>query len=257
MDGAVTGSLADAADAQRAAWATITPWWQRVLFGAAGAALLAASMLIFFKHWPAGGAAAVTRVIILVLAIWLFLAYRLSQRHRGVGKRRRRRRFSGRFLVIYIAAEGLGGAAMLIGAWWLPGGNFQAFAFLFGLFFVLLTVLLYIVEKVEVHIHTRAARRTTGAGRFDELIAPTTRLMVSAVLAVVPMTLDRLARTLSTPESELTKHITELAGADYVHTSDVGKDPVRQWISLSDAGYAAYTGHVQALRARRIPELTG
>ena len=90
---------------------------------------------------------------------------------------------------------------------------------------------------------------TNIAGRFDELVATRPRLMLVAALGLVKsMRLDRLAKTLCMPASELSPHISELAGAQYVQIRGDAKDSLRQRISLSDAGFSAYTAHVQALR---------
>ena len=243
------GTLSDVADAQRAASLTTDPPWRRVPFGAAWAALVAGTLPTLFGTRPAERTTAVINGIVIVAFFVMAFAFLTIQRRRGVGVASWR---SGNVLAVRGAVVAvfalLGAPARLVHAWWIPQGGLQSYAFLFVSFFVLWNSYLFVLDKTDATWQNRVVLSATNLGRFNDFIAPRPRLLLTAMLAVAPMTLDRLARTLNTSEDDLSHHITELAVIYYVRIQPDAKNPERQWISLSAAGHTVYTGHVQALR---------
>lgn len=87
--------------------------------------------------------------------------------------------------------------------------------------------------------------------RFDELIHPGTRLSIVAVLAVADWTdFAFLKEQLDLSDSALSKQLSTLEDAGYVTLDRAlsnGRRRVRAM--LTDAGRAAFDGHVAALKA--------
>ena len=98
----------------------------------------------------------------------------------------------------------------------------------------------------------------TGAGdsphprhRLDELIHQPVRFSIVATLAASSEAEFGFVRdTVQISDSVLSKHVTLLEDAGYVHVKKgyVGKRP-RTWLRLTPAGQAAFTAHLTALRA--------
>lgn len=86
---------------------------------------------------------------------------------------------------------------------------------------------------------------------FDELIHPSTRLTLVATLAAADWAeFSYLKETLGLSDSALSKQLAILENAGYVTTErrlDASRHKVHA--SLTDAGRAAFAGHVAALRA--------
>ena len=97
---------------------------------------------------------------------------------------------------------------------------------------------------------------TTTAGRharhqLDGVIHAPVRLSIVAALAEVDETeFGHLRDTVEVSDSVLSRQAGQLESAGYVKLRKgyVGKRP-RTWLSLTATGRAAYTRHVQALRA--------
>ena len=248
MNHTATGSLADVADAQRAARATINPGWWKILVSAVIAAMLAGFVPVWLgsehhRFWPGG---------IVILFFGMLIAFqRLQRRHGTDAGGTRRGSWLSLAITVLVAVGVLIGAlfaAALVIQQWLPLGTWSAYAVLAVTYFVLMVAYAFIAERVNWL--TPAGQRTKKEARLDDLVAPTPALMLVAVLVLVKaMTVDRLAKILRVPESELSNHITQLASAQYVHTRADAKDAARQWVSLTDAGFDAYTTHLKALRA--------
>lgn len=87
--------------------------------------------------------------------------------------------------------------------------------------------------------------------RFDELIHPSTRLSIVAVLAAADWVEFAFVRDqLGLSDSALSKQLTTLADAGYVTIERTVSDRRRRVKArLTPAGRAAFTGHVAALRA--------
>jgi DNA-binding MarR family transcriptional regulator len=86
--------------------------------------------------------------------------------------------------------------------------------------------------------------------RFDEIVLAPNRLQICALLAAVDSADFATVRAgLEVADSVLSKHVRVLHGAGYV---DVHKatcaSRVRISLSLTNAGRAAYDGHIAALR---------
>ena len=86
--------------------------------------------------------------------------------------------------------------------------------------------------------------------RFDEVIHARHRLQICALLEPVDsLDFATLRETLEVSDSVLSKQLRHLTEAGYV---DLSKSPhagrTRTWLSLTEAGRGAYTGHVAALR---------
>lgn len=89
------------------------------------------------------------------------------------------------------------------------------------------------------------------APRFDELIHPSTRLSLAATLAAADwVDFAYLKDALSLSDSALSKQLSILEHAGYV-TTERRLDGSRHKVhaSLTEAGRAAFDGHVAALRA--------
>lgn len=87
--------------------------------------------------------------------------------------------------------------------------------------------------------------------RLDDVIHSPVRLSVVAALAGVEKAdFKSLRDTIEVSDSALSKQLTVLEDAGYVEISKdrVGRRP-RTWVTLTPAGRAALTGHLQALRA--------
>jgi DNA-binding MarR family transcriptional regulator len=87
--------------------------------------------------------------------------------------------------------------------------------------------------------------------RLDELIHAPVRLSIVAALAQVDEAeFAHVRDTVEISDSVLSKQATQLEAAGYVKIRKgyIGKRP-RTWLSLTDAGRTAYTGHLDALRA--------
>lgn len=89
-----------------------------------------------------------------------------------------------------------------------------------------------------------------GAARFDELIHPTTRLSLVALLAGADWAEFAFLRDqLDLSDSALSKQLSTLEEAGYVHIERPLRDRRRRVRArLTDAGATAFQGHVAALR---------
>ncbi|GIG87383.1 winged helix-turn-helix domain-containing protein [Plantactinospora endophytica] len=86
--------------------------------------------------------------------------------------------------------------------------------------------------------------------RFDELIHAPARLSLVALLAPADaVEFSYLREQLGLSDSALSKQIGALVAAGYVavHKENRGRGIRRTWVSLTDAGLAAFDGHVAAL----------
>jgi DNA-binding MarR family transcriptional regulator len=91
----------------------------------------------------------------------------------------------------------------------------------------------------------------TTTARFDEIVHAPSRLQICAILAAVSSADFAAVRDgLGVADSVLSKHVRVLREAGYidVHKS-TSASRVRTSLSLTEAGRAAYDGHVAALRA--------
>ena len=87
--------------------------------------------------------------------------------------------------------------------------------------------------------------------RFDEIIHPSTRLSIVALLASTDWTDFAFVRDrLDLSDSALSKQFATLEAAGYLTIERVAvKGRRRVRVHLTDAGRAAFDGHVAALRA--------
>ncbi len=85
---------------------------------------------------------------------------------------------------------------------------------------------------------------------FDHLIHAPARLRICAALDPVrEIEFGTLQTLLGISKSPLSKHISVLADAGYVTQRRAVRDTrQRVWVRLTDAGRAAYRGHVAALQ---------
>jgi DNA-binding MarR family transcriptional regulator len=87
-------------------------------------------------------------------------------------------------------------------------------------------------------------------GDIDELISSCQRLKVCTALAAIEqIDVGLLAKTLQLSTAALGEQITQLVAACHVCTRPDAEDQRHQWISLTDTGRTAYSGHVRALLA--------
>ena len=88
------------------------------------------------------------------------------------------------------------------------------------------------------------------AARFDELIHPSTRLSLVALLAAADWAeFGFLRDQLALSDSALSKQLSTLEEAGYVHIERLLRDGRRRVRArLTDTGAAAFQGHVAALR---------
>jgi DNA-binding MarR family transcriptional regulator len=88
-------------------------------------------------------------------------------------------------------------------------------------------------------------------GAFDPVIHAPARLQIMAVLAgVQDAEFSLLRETVQVSDSVLSKHLSQLAEAGYVHlrkAAQAGRQ--RTWASLTGAGRKAFASHVKALQA--------
>jgi DNA-binding MarR family transcriptional regulator len=91
---------------------------------------------------------------------------------------------------------------------------------------------------------------SSGAG-FDEIVHAPNRLQICAMLSAVDSAdFATLREGLGVADSVLSKHIRVLHEAGYVAVHKATRaSRVRTSLFLTDAGRAAYDGHVAALRA--------
>jgi DNA-binding MarR family transcriptional regulator len=89
------------------------------------------------------------------------------------------------------------------------------------------------------------------AAQFDELIHPSTRLSIVALLAAADWVEFAFVRDkLGMSDSALSKQLSTLEEAGYVHIERPVSDRRRRvHARLTPAGRAAFNGHVAALRA--------
>jgi DNA-binding MarR family transcriptional regulator len=89
------------------------------------------------------------------------------------------------------------------------------------------------------------------APRFDEIVHAPNRLQICAVLAAVDSADFATVREgLGVADSVLSKHIRVLHEAGYIEVHKATfASRVRTSLTLTEAGRAAYDGHVVALRA--------
>lgn len=89
------------------------------------------------------------------------------------------------------------------------------------------------------------------SARFDELIHPSTRLSIVALLASADWVDFTFVRDhLGLSDSALSKQFATLEGAGYLTTERPLSDRRRRVrVRLTDAGRDAFAGHVAALRA--------
>ena len=92
---------------------------------------------------------------------------------------------------------------------------------------------------------------TAPAGGFDSVIHAPNRLRICALLdAVESAEFGTVQTRLDVSASVLSKHVAVLMDAGYVEQRRATRDTrQRVWLSLTNAGRAAYEGHVRALRA--------
>ena len=90
----------------------------------------------------------------------------------------------------------------------------------------------------------------TAAAGLDETIHAPHRLRICAFLAATDEAeFGALRDMLGVSDSVTSKHVRVLEQAGYVQVSKpTGRGRVRTWVSLTSAGRAAFTGHVDALR---------
>ena len=91
----------------------------------------------------------------------------------------------------------------------------------------------------------------TAPARFDELIHPSTRLSIVALLASADWTDFAFVRDrLGLSDSALSKQFSTLENAGYIVVDRPVSDRRRRVrVRLTDAGAKAFEGHVAALRA--------
>ena len=89
------------------------------------------------------------------------------------------------------------------------------------------------------------------AAQFDELIHPSTRLSIAALLAAADWVEFAFIRDkLGMSDSALSKQLSTLEEAGYVHIErPVSERRRRVHARLTPTGRAAFNGHVAALRA--------
>jgi DNA-binding MarR family transcriptional regulator len=89
------------------------------------------------------------------------------------------------------------------------------------------------------------------AGRFDEIVHAPNRLQICAILsAVASADFVTVREGLGVADSVLSKHVRVLHEAGYIEVHKAtSASRVRTSLSLTEAGRAAYDGHVAALRA--------
>jgi DNA-binding MarR family transcriptional regulator len=87
----------------------------------------------------------------------------------------------------------------------------------------------------------------SAAPRFDEIVHAPNRLQICAILSTVDFTTVRAG--LGVTDSFLSKHMRVLHEAGYIEVHKATcASRVRTSLSLTEAGRAAYDGHVAALR---------
>ena len=88
------------------------------------------------------------------------------------------------------------------------------------------------------------------APAFDEVIHAPQRLRICATLsAAQKVEFGFLQERLELSKSALSKHLSQLAEAGYVHQDRAVRDArSRLWLSLTPEGRRAYTAHVRALQ---------
>jgi DNA-binding MarR family transcriptional regulator len=88
------------------------------------------------------------------------------------------------------------------------------------------------------------------AAQFDELIHPSTRLSIVALLASADwIEFSFIRDQLALSDSALSKQLSTLEGAGYVEPERTLSDRRRRvQVRLTPAGRAAFDGHVAALR---------
>jgi len=86
---------------------------------------------------------------------------------------------------------------------------------------------------------------------FDAILHPPARLQIAAVLAQVQdVEFARLTTITGTSDSVMSKHLSALAGADYIKLRKANSGGrQRTWVSLTRAGRKALERHVKALEA--------
>jgi DNA-binding MarR family transcriptional regulator len=91
----------------------------------------------------------------------------------------------------------------------------------------------------------------SGAARFDEVVHAPNRLQICALLSAVDSADFATVRDgLGVADSVLSKHVRVLHEAGYVAVHKATwASRVRTSLSLTEAGRAAYEGHVAALQA--------
>jgi DNA-binding MarR family transcriptional regulator len=89
------------------------------------------------------------------------------------------------------------------------------------------------------------------AARFDEIVHAPNRLQICAILsAVVSADFATVREALGVADSVVSKHVRALQEAGYVQVHKATRaSRVRTSLSLTEAGRAAYDGHIAALRA--------
>lgn len=85
---------------------------------------------------------------------------------------------------------------------------------------------------------------------FDDVIHPSNRLQICAMLAAVDaLEFATVREALVVSDSVLSKHVRVLVDAGYVQMSKVLRGSRnRTWLSLTDSGRAALQGHLAELR---------
>ena len=89
------------------------------------------------------------------------------------------------------------------------------------------------------------------AARFDDIVHAPNRLQICAILsAVASADFPTVREALGVADPVVSKHVRALQEAGYVQVHKATRaSRVRTSLSLTEAGRAAYEGHVAALRA--------
>lgn len=93
---------------------------------------------------------------------------------------------------------------------------------------------------------------------LDPLIHPPTRLQLMALLSnVTDMEFSKAREMLEVSDSVLSKHLSQLAGAEYLSLRKATVDGrQRTWIAVTGKGRVAFRDHVAALEALVKPPAT-
>jgi hypothetical protein len=225
------------------------PWWMSTLV-VAGLAGAVASIFGGALTFPAG----------LALAGVLVAAFVLVP---GVLVKRRRRTLRVRFVsqtervLLYRIAWYMTLTVTVMVAtalkYVLPPATVLAYGVQFLTVGVLIGLCVWGIPRTKRYAYGARRALLKGQGRpgdIDELISPRQRLKVCTALAAIEqIDVDLLAKTLRLSSAALGEQITPLIAARHVCTRPDAEDRRHPWISLTDTGRAAYSGHLRALLA--------